>query len=395
MDNVKINSSTFCPSPWIGFFNQVNIGKCCCANLIKTDKLISEHMSSNEMNKLRQALLNGEKHPTCNECWETEAQGLKSIRQQRLDYLQPDNYITADETYKGKIEFLELRVSNLCNLACRMCNPTDSSLIAKEIIDNPSIQKIYPKNFNVTNYLDEISEDRWQEILDICQNLKRLSLTGGEPMIVKKFYDLLDYLILNNFSKNIDLQITTNGTVYNQKMLDKLYQFKNVTFVLSLDATGKVAEYQRYGKSWETIYKNAIQLINQPFKHIMVHATISAYTVLDMGNFANLLLELIDKNENLRIHNYFVTNPQSLQIFNLNQDLKIIAIDQLINAADKMAGRQQLFKFKNQLLNAAQSLKLSLDIDNDKEFKSFVEYTKALDLVRNQKFEDYFHYKLY
>ena len=146
-----------------------------------------------------------------------------------------------------KISFVDINMGNKCNLKCLMCFPTRSNQIAEEHgWKNPDI------------YIDESIYD---EIIDNAQNIRDLRFTGGEPLLHDKLYEILDYMIENNHSKNIELRLNTNLTVTRHDFFDKLPHFKKSIINASLEACGKRNEYIRFPSKWAVLEKN-IQYFN-------------------------------------------------------------------------------------------------------------------------------------
>lgn len=59
----------------------------------------------------------------------------------------------------------------------------------------------------------------------------RLAIAGGEPFIVPDLFDFFKYAR----SKGIDISFTTNGTLINEEMIDRLNDFDLKTLTVSLD----------------------------------------------------------------------------------------------------------------------------------------------------------------
>ena len=74
------------------------------------DKTPLEIFNSPQYEQLRSDLSNGIKNKACSVCWKMEEDGLESFRQ-----------CSDLKGGEGLFEF-DITLSNLCNLACRMCN---------------------------------------------------------------------------------------------------------------------------------------------------------------------------------------------------------------------------------------------------------------------------------
>ena len=87
-------------------------------------------LNNTQIVNLRKSMIAGEKSPLCNTCWKSEETTGQSERTMGNQNIQAN-------VYKEVIDFsnifhINLFLGNKCNLACRMCNPWCSSLIAKQ-----------------------------------------------------------------------------------------------------------------------------------------------------------------------------------------------------------------------------------------------------------------------
>ena len=118
-----------------------------------------------------------------------------------------DLNINAD--YKSdEIVYLDLRLSNLCNFKCRMCNASYSSSWEEDMRKaDPHFQEI-PK-----------CGDHWiNPIVDKLNKVKFLYLAGGEPLIMKETFQLLEHI--GNRKNEITLFLNTNLSNLEYKQID-------------------------------------------------------------------------------------------------------------------------------------------------------------------------------
>ena len=374
-------ANNFCPAPWIGLYYHSNAASPCCTMDTITISP-SNYLESNWLKSLKQEFLDGKQPARCSSCWIKERQGLKSIRTYFTKKFSFEEAIAIDST-----KHLELRESNLCNFACRMCNPTDSVKLEREIKEHPELANFYRPNPN-----SDMSEENWQKILDTSLGLSTLFLTGGEPMLMKRYYDLLDHLIANGRNETIELKIYTNCSVYNPIFVDKLLKFKNLTLVLSIDAIGKTAEYQRYGTDWQTVRSNVFKFLELPIR-LSVHSTITAYSILDISSLADFFVEIRGydklKAKLAKFSAHVSRIPAPLDYANLNLELRAKAIVEIDRAIAKLSYNlfsiyvDELFALRKQIMGRKEC-----------NYQSFVSMTKALDKARNQSFEEVFGYKI-
>ena len=128
----------------------------------------------------------------------------------------------------------QLILGNACNLKCRTCNANYSSKWRKESIDREH-------SILGTTLEDRLTRLRtilqfWLDIEDWLPHVRVLEIMGGEPFYMKEFRKLIDKLVDLGVSKNIMITLSTNGTFYNDKLIDKIVgNFENLGFNISLD----------------------------------------------------------------------------------------------------------------------------------------------------------------
>lgn len=102
-------------------------------------------------------------------------------------------------------------LDNACNLQCVMCDGAYSSSIQKNTENAPIIQSPYKSAF--------ISQ-----LEPYLKHLKIAKFIGGEPFLIKIYYEIWEKLIIQNPKCFINLQ--TNGTIFNAQIEDLLKRGK-------------------------------------------------------------------------------------------------------------------------------------------------------------------------
>lgn len=224
---------------------------------------LKEYITGKELKDLKTSLQSGVQHKNCEWCWKNEKSGLKT---HRIKTKRPEG-----------ISSIHLRLSNVCNFKCRMCNPSFSSTWVQEnkkhkwfrYLDNQVIKDTL-KN---TDYLFPLLKDQITK-----KNLNLISISGGEPLITDSHYQLLDFLIKNNLT-DVDLSYSTNLSNFTYKNHDLLAlwsKFRRVSLEASIDGWGPAVEYSRTGFDLDT-FKNNFKLA---FKHISaINCVINVYSV--------------------------------------------------------------------------------------------------------------------
>jgi len=254
---------SFCPIPWIHSSTNSRgfIRVCCMINVSPFSFLIKEDGSNyNAKNdtiprnhsyykNMRSRMLKGERVNRCRQCWVHEDSGMVSNRQAANIHFFPDIMGKAIELTKedGTIDpkdfpiiYYDLRLGNRCNSKCIICNSNNSSMWGP-----------------LTDWSEEKLETPYlQELIDNSQHIERIYLTGGEPMINKNHWELLDLFIKKGHSQNIILDYNSNGVIMKEEFFDRWKHFRFVGIGFSIDGMGEVFEKIRYPSKWKTIVRN-------------------------------------------------------------------------------------------------------------------------------------------
>ncbi len=90
---------------------------------------------SEGMVKLRQQFRLGAKPVECANCWREEEAGIVSYRQEFLIGRVDNPEIDYSTDFPSAPKTLDLKMSNVCNLKCRICGPISSSLWLNETVE--------------------------------------------------------------------------------------------------------------------------------------------------------------------------------------------------------------------------------------------------------------------
>ena len=137
----------------------------------------------------------------CAECKLSEEQTGKSLRTM---------YNKEFENEVG-IKHWDLKINNTCNFSCRMCHPGSSSKWANLIRDN--------KEYNWYGYEARYEEPktRWTkkalEFTPLMLDAKIIKFTGGEPLMIPQVKKIIQRLIDEDVSSNIELNLFNNDAV--------------------------------------------------------------------------------------------------------------------------------------------------------------------------------------
>lgn len=247
-----------------------------------------ESWNNDNYKELRRALANDERPERCEVCWHNEDSGIVSNRIQwekdNWDTFADKISVNDDYSVNNPPYWVELKVSNFCNLKCIMCS-THSSY--KRVADLDIISK-YTKDGYETRLLRPTdlfaSLNEWPELWDTVHTLQ---FTGGEPIINKEHYDLLAG-IPQDLKKKIKLRYATNLSYIKFKKYDliKIWnEFKHVNIKVSMDGIDDVYNYIRQDGNWDTVYANMMALNNEPGIDVAAGITVQAHNIYQMPEF--------------------------------------------------------------------------------------------------------------
>jgi sulfatase maturation enzyme AslB (radical SAM superfamily) len=223
--------------------------------------------------KLRQDWLNGIPRSECQSCdVPNDAFSYKKWKNKfyadTFDFLQN----TEVEDYPLPSVF-HFSLSNTCNLACRMCNPLQSSKMAQMTKKHTELQKYlylqpYQKKINV-----EVMRGSFK-------NVEFITFAGGEPLIDDDTIAVIK-MIKEESTKLKGVNFSTNLTNINDDLFKELSSLNAVVmFSISIDGPPHIHDYIRYHCEWSTMMKNLAYIIeNYPKIQFSTNTTVSIFNV--------------------------------------------------------------------------------------------------------------------
>lgn len=322
------SNATFCTLPWSsiqinpsgnfkiccfsgnkenGGFDNHGIGKDADGNVMNVlTHSIEDALNSDLHKQLRLAQSRNEQHPVCQVCWQKENANFRAIRdgfeydpresalshrivrtfnhmpkyEENVDLNKAATMMKPDGSIDSVPIFLDIRFSNLCNSKCIQCEPQYSNLWYHDhmVLNNTDKFRVGPKEYTIRQEGNKLVSDMirwhddprwWEQFERIKGKLRRVYITGGEPFVQPSHDELLDRLIASGLAQNVTLEYDTNLTAINNKIIDKLNQFQEVRFSVSVDDTEDRYELVRFPCKWETLLKNlkSVELIKNRKPH--------------------------------------------------------------------------------------------------------------------------------
>ena len=348
---------TFCPAKWDEIF--VNLGAnyvyaCCKSEIVK---IVKKEDINVALDRQKYNLLNGIQDPACNYCWNVENAGHVSLRQKYLadfDINQFDQYKNNQVNPKQ----VEVSLGNECNFQCTYCNPKFSSQWESDVKHKPykifSDQHFYGIDEKNTNNLQDTIA--W---LGELKTIEKLQILGGEPLQNKNFTS-----VVNSINSG-ELGFATNLSFKNTRAIDKVLsladRYKKISMVVSIDSTGKNAEFSRFGMDYAQMLTNIHYLIARVPDNVAIrfNSVMTSITIRDFDNTVKLINSFYQINPKITWNLVFCRDPK---IFTLNtlpdkfkpEILKLIAKEKdkkYIVGLDILEGAVKVSKFNNTLYN--------------------------------------------
>lgn len=377
---MDIPSKTFCSMAWDHqFIDPTGRVKPCCRfaekyrpveNNLK-EKTLKEVFYGNWMNDVRYKMMQGEEIPGCIRCYQEEAAGKKSLRQRYHNNkdLPIDELVDIDNP---KIRWIELAISNDCNLACRMCDSRYAWKWYKEE------KEIFGKTYNDV----EKSKSDISNIYPFINDLVHIKFTGGEPLMTVDQWVVVDKLLAERDCSEIFLNYSTNCTIMpKDKWVEKWSKFKQVEFALSFDSANKAeSEYIRWPAKYETteaVTKRFLELKQSHGFNVLLRSTISLLNVWHMPESMEWWWE---NDEGLRIMNpTHLTYPEILCVTVLPEHIKKRVTQKFENYQSKSQNVK--------IINALEYIKNFMNSKDDSNLlPQLKNYLQGTDTYRGQNF---------
>lgn len=380
------NPNTFCKLSHISLAVQ-NEGDICACHLSseslksnQTKEVIKIHVDGldaawNSFSRkiITTALDRGVKLPSCKQCWQTEESGRQSVRQ-----IMNDVFKDVDIS-KEQPRVLIIKPGNVCNLGCRMCQPSTSTSLYQDFYNVDTERKSFNGNFkDYTKLFEDIrigfrsdNDLIWGPINRWWSGLKFVDIYGGEPMLAPAFWDSAKNAVDQDVAKDIALQLHTNGTIWNEKYIDILTKFKSVELRISIDSHIKEhLEYIRHKADYDVVFGNLKRYIDLAKKHNTINLgitlTVTSYNVYYVDEALKNLEEY-----GLPIGVNLVAQPEHYDIRHLPVTVKNSLLTQVKHPT-----------LKDALAHTIPGC--------DIQWPKFCEEVVILDRIRNQSFSDTF-----
>jgi hypothetical protein len=422
-------TDTWCPIPWN--FQAVrsngDLRVCCQANITKNKGVLrksdgtpynaaaddlTEARNSDLMKIMRQNMLDGVWSDECGRCRSEEESGLVSRRNYEHDRwsLRKEDVIehTATDgtidTNKLPVTYYDLRFGNLCNLACRMCGPQDSTGWYDDwnklydvdwFNDTHGREQMFKQNgkWFSNSYGWHDSDSFWKQIEANAGNVQHVYMAGGEPLLIERHYEFLERCIENGAAANMLIEYNTNMTTMPSRVINLWKNFKMIQLGASIDGYGKVLEYQRYPAEWSKVWRN-IQKVDAEVTSINAWFayTVTAYNVLHMPEFMKWklsesgLTKFNNTNRRPIVTHHVAHNPPYLNIRVLPAAFKELVVErfnQFHNWVISQGYSDQIIAQSDSIRKSIIDYMMSADY-HPTHWEEFKSYTAKMDKIRGE-----------
>ena len=292
------------------------------------------------LNRRKYELSGGTRCHHCKVCWKEEDTSGKSARTDYMDHYDSDWKKKIDDATQhpkstlalhhelqslDRFRFIEIELTNKCNMACMYCWEGSSTRWQKETGRRmPDTEEaLFDKTIELLN-------EYWESDLG-KQDYVEFSLLGGEPFFTDHMFRFLNDFIINlNDTKRegqrIRVTVTTNLNFPDKKLkefFDIVDRTPNIQYMtqLSGEAVGKRSEIIRHGLIWDKWDRNLTSFMEgAKTRENVIIGFGCAHNSLSYPYFKDFLVYLDEKIKSVNyekfiyMHANWVNHPQYLSV---------------------------------------------------------------------------------
>jgi sulfatase maturation enzyme AslB (radical SAM superfamily) len=227
-----------------------------------------------------------------------------------------------------------------------------------------------------------------QYVFDRADQLKHVYMAGGEPLLMKENLELLE--ILQEKNPQVNLRINTNLSKTGTRVFEKICEFPNVHWTISVDEMGAEFEYVRYGGKWADFLDNLNQIrqLDHKITFNMLHHLLNYRSLFDTVKFFK---ELGFHNNSFVIG--ALTSPDHLNIRHLPNTM----LQSVEREIEDWINQKPGFLLENGLRNVLQYIKTPVEknieyclaeiakMDQRRNINSRAVFTELYNLIEGNK----------
>jgi organic radical activating enzyme len=281
--------------------------------------------NTNYKKEQRKLMLEGKRPGECDYCWRVEDTTKNDPNQSDVfsdritksaeAWAQPHIQKISSMPWDTNINpsYMEVDFDTTCNFKCAYCSPSYSTTWMQEIKQHGAYN-LPSLTFNsvdglkhgtglpiLQNEHNPYIEAFWKWWPDAVKDLHTFRITGGEPLLSKNTFKVLDYLI-ENPQPNLEFSVNSNLGVP-KELIDTFIEkmsiiqdkkaIKEFKMFTSNEAHGKRAEYIRFGLNYDYWLDNVNRILKEIVdSKVTLMCTYNALSVTSFTDFLKDMLEL-------------------------------------------------------------------------------------------------------
>lgn len=318
----------------------------------------------------RKLMKEGVRPEGCSYCWKIEdakcsdpSENLSDRHYKSSEWWCSDTFeevVSNPFDYDVTPRYVEVNFNQACNFKCMYCSPHLSTTWQDEveqhggyIVDGAihndliSLEKKGLMPLKISSKDNPYIEAFWKWWPTIYRKLRVFRMTGGEPLMDKNTFKILDYINENPHGQ-LELSITSNMCPPDPKLFDlfitkvkeiekfRTYEdkenfnehsgnhwyvdkgFKHFWLFVSLDSVGSQAEYIRTGLNYEQLLSNTRKFLKETrYTTVSFINTFNILSIPKLKDFLQLILDL-RKEFGGKYQEEFLISPESNENEKLN-----------------------------------------------------------------------------
>jgi len=234
--------------------------------------------------------------PACAYCILSQPNSIKDVWNNWSDaFIERKRDVLVNESH---VQYIELDIGRMCDMACVYCGPWASTTWAKEL--GEPVEKTLDMEWK-----DGILEHLATYLSDIPPDFAlTFNVLGGEPLLIMDTYDMIEYIALHcrHLTVKPTMMITTNLNCKPrliEKLLHVIERTSDVfdwTISVSIENIGPAAEMVRYHLNWDNFEINLSKIRGYVSK-IYLTTTFSLFSFSEFGPFMKWAFNQLGVNE--------------------------------------------------------------------------------------------------
>jgi organic radical activating enzyme len=272
----------------------------------------------------RKLMLEGQRPSECDYCWRVEDTTKNDDQSEVFSDRITKSAESWAQPYFNRIStlpwdtninpsYMEVDFDTTCNFKCAYCSPSYSTTWMQEI-KQFGHYSLPHNDFNSIAHLKKGSglpilqsehnpyiDAFWKWWPDAVKDLHTFRITGGEPLLSKNTFKILDYLI-DNPQPQMEFCINSNlggpkelvdEFIKKMAIIQDKKAIKEFKMFTSNEAHGKRAEYIRYGLNYDYWYSNVDRILGEiPDSKVTIMSTYNMLSVTSFTGFLNDIFKL-------------------------------------------------------------------------------------------------------